>query len=310
MSGADAGSGTPPGVEVRREVRTRWCYRLPRFVGLDGLARLRGGVLHRLLHAGEAPVHVRVARLGPDRVLFGARASRREAAEWGIERMRAALGVDHDLRAFHERFRFDPLIGAALRGDPGLRVLGRPEPFEALAWAICEQLIEAERAGAIQRRLTARLGRRCAHTGLCDSPTAAVLSAQAPALLRSLDLSEGRSLALIAVAREVAAGRIDLHDPDHERGWRRLRRIPGIGSWTVQCLALGGQGRLDQLPAGDLAYLKLVGRLTTGNPRARVTEAEVEEYFAPYAPWAGLAGAYALRARVSGPLPRSRLAPV
>ena len=286
-------------LELRTEVRTRWCYRLPRFAGLDGLTRLRGGVVHRLLHHGDDPVHVRVARLGPDRVLFGARAPRREAAEWGIERMRAALGVDHDLGAFHERFRFDPLIGAATRRDPGLRVLGRPEPFEALAWAICEQLIESERAATIQRRLVARLGRHCPETGLRDSPTAASLAAQAPALLRSLDLSEGRSLALIAAAREVARGRVDLYDPDHERGWRRLRRIPGIGSWTVQCLALGGQGRLDQLPAGDLAYLKLVGRLRTGNPRARATEAEVEAYFEPYAPWAGLAGAYALRARVT-----------
>ena len=52
---------------------------------------------------------------------------------------------------------------------------------------------------------------------------------------------------------------------------------------------------MDQLPAGDLSYLKLVGRLTTGNPRARVDERTVEHFFARYSPWAGLAGAYALR---------------
>jgi 3-methyladenine DNA glycosylase/8-oxoguanine DNA glycosylase len=63
-------------------------------------------------------------------------------------------------------------------------------------------------------------------------------------------------------------------------------------------LALTGQGRLDQLPAGDLAYLKLVGRLQSGgDPRARATEEEVMELFAPYAPWAGLAGLHALRAQ-------------
>ena len=54
--------------------------------------------------------------------------------------------------------------------------------------------------------------------------------------------------------------------------------------------------RLDQLPAGDLAYLKLVGRLRTGDRRARATEEEVAEFFEPYAPWAGLAGVYALHA--------------
>lgn len=61
-------------------------------------------------------------------------------------------------------------------------------------------------------------------------------------------------------------------------------------------LALTGQGRLDQLPAGDLAYLKLVGRRRSGgNPWARATEEEVVELFAPYEPWAGLAGLHALR---------------
>jgi 3-methyladenine DNA glycosylase/8-oxoguanine DNA glycosylase len=283
-------------VEQRVEVRPRWHFRMPRFRGLDGLTRVRGGVLHRLLHYGGEPVLVRVAQLGPALVLFGAQAGRRDASEWGIERMRFALGVDLDLRPFHQRFRFDPLIGPALRLDPGLRIAARPDPFEALTWAICEQLIEYERAAAIQRRLIFRFGQRCPRSGLRDAPTAEHLAGQAPALLESLGLSAGRALALIKCAREVASGRVDLLAADQEAGWRRLRAIRGIGAWTVQTLALSGQGRLDQLPAGDLAYLKLVGRLRSGDPRVRATEQEVAEFFAPYAPWAGLAGAYALRA--------------
>ena len=286
--------------ELRLEVRPRWAFRLPRRGGLDGLTRVRGGVVHRLLHAGDGPVVVRVAQLAPDRVLFGATAPDRGAAEWGIERMRVALGIDQDLQRFYERFRFDPLIGRAVRAHPSLRVAGRPEPFEALMWAIAEQLIEFERAARIQRRLVARLGRRCETSGLCDAPSASQIAAQAPALLESLDLTEGRALALVRAARAVASGRVDLHDIDHELGWRRLRTIRGIGSWTVQKLALTGQGRLDQLPAGDLAFRKLVGRQRTGDPRARASEEEVAEYFAPYAPWSGLAGAHALRSGGGG----------
>jgi DNA-3-methyladenine glycosylase II len=266
---------------------------------MDRLAVMRGGVLHRLVHCGSEPAVVRVVQLGPERVLLGAQAGSREAAAWGIERMRVALGIDQDLRAFHERFRFDPLIGAAVRGDPELRVAGRPDPFEALTWAICEQLIEYERAAAIQRRLIWRFGRRCTVSGLRDAPTAETLAQQAPALLQSLDLSAGRSMALVRCAREVASGRVDLLATDHELAWRRLRAIPGIGAWTVQTLACSGQGRLDQLPAGDLAYLKLVGRLLTGDPRARASEEQVAEFFAPYEPWTALAGAYALRAGAS-----------
>ncbi len=157
-------------------------------------------------------------------------------------------------------------------------------------WAICEQLIEYERAAAIQRRLTAHLGRRCPVSGLRDSPTAGVLAGQAPALLESFDLSAGRAVTLVRAAREVDRGRVDLTADDHEAGWRRLRSIRGIGSWTVQMLALSGQGRLDQLPAGDLGYLKLVGRLRSGDPWARASEEEVDRFFAPYEPWKGLAG--------------------
>ncbi len=120
---------------------------------MDGTVRRRGGVLERLLHHEGEPVLVRVAQTAGDRVLFGARAGTRVAASYGIERMRFALGVDDDLRAFHRRFARDPLIGRSLSRRPWLRVRRRPEPFEALAWAVCEQLIEYERAVAIERRL-------------------------------------------------------------------------------------------------------------------------------------------------------------
>ncbi|HEX5146975.1 MAG TPA: hypothetical protein VFV85_08130 [Conexibacter sp.] len=288
-----------PSRELRVEVRPAWPFRLSRASGMDGVLKVRRGVLHRLLHYGPegTAVVVRVAQTAPDRVLLGAQAADPAAAAWGIERMRFALGVDDDLRPFHDRFRDDPLIGGAVRADPAVRLRRRPEPFEALAWALTEQLIEYVRAAAIQRRMVARLGRRCERSGLRDVPGAATVAAQAPALLTSLDLAPKRALALRRCAEEVASGRVDLHADDPLPGWRRLRRIPEVGTWTLSLLALLGQGRYDALPAGDLAYVKLVGRLRSGgDPRVRATEDEVRAFFAPYGEWAGLAAAYALRA--------------
>jgi DNA-3-methyladenine glycosylase II len=285
-------------VELRQEVTPAGPFRLPRMTGMDGVLRRRGGVLERLLHDGEEPVLVRVAQTAGDTVLFGARARTRGAATHGIARMRFALGVDEDLRVFLRTFSRDPLIGRSLRRRPWLRVGRRPDPFEALAWAICEQLIEYERAAAIERRVVAALGRRwrgwdAEPGGPRDLPAVTVLADTAPALLQSFDLAAGRALALVRAAREVARGRVDLHSSDHERGWRRLRAIPGIGPWTVEMLALHGQGRHDQLPAGDLGLLKLGGRLLSGgDPLARADEQQVRELFAPYGEWAGLAAAH------------------
>jgi len=285
-------------VEQRVEVRPAGPFRLPGG-GMDGTLRRRGGVLERLLHHDGEPVLVRMAQTAPDRVVFGARAGSRAAAEHGIARMRFALGVDEDLRAFHRRFARDPLIGRSLSRRPWLRVRRRPEPFEALAWAVCEQLIEYERAAAIERRLLSALGRRWvgwdgAASSLRDLPTPDALAGTAPARLESFDLAACRALTLVRAAREVATGRVDLHSGDHERAWRRLRAIPGIGSWTVEMLALHGQGRHDQVPAGDVGLLKLVGRLLSGgDPHARAQEHEVRAFFAPYQEWAGLAAVHA-----------------
>lgn len=268
----------------------------------DGLTRRHGPGLARLLHFDGEPVVVAFAAADSEHVVFAARARSVAVAQRAIERIRFATGVDDDLREFHAAFARDPLIGRAVRAHPALRPARRPQPFEALVAAVTEQLIEIERAIRIQRGLIASLGRVCPDTGLRDSAPASDLAAAAPARLASFGLAESRAHSLRRVAREVAAGRIDLAGPP-ETAWRALRRIPGIGSWTVEHLAYYGHGRHDQIPAGDLGYLKLVGRLVTGRPRARADEAGVREFFARYGAWRGLAGQYMVWAARRGLLP-------
>jgi len=253
--------------------------------------RRDGRALRRLLHPGGEPCEVR-AWVSGGGVRLRASAASAEAAGAGIERMRFALCLDHDMAEFHRRFRRDPLIGPVIRVRPWTRPRRRPEPFEALAWAICEQLIEGSRAVDIQRALVGRHGRRSACGGLRDAPSADLVADRSPAELERCGLSPKRAITMIKAAREVASGRADLSE--HELSWRRLRRIHGVGSWTLEKLAYEGQGRDDKLPAGDLDYLKLVGRLA--GLRRRATESEVRELFTPYAPYEALAGTYALSA--------------
>jgi DNA-3-methyladenine glycosylase II len=223
--------------------------------------------------------------------VFAARAATPEAARIGIERMRHATGVDDDLAPFHERFRDDPVIGCAVRARPWLRVRRNPTPWETLMWALTEQLIDMERAVGIQKQIIRAHGPR--HGRFRDSPDAATIAARAPAGLDACGLHPKRSLAMIRAAR---TGGFDK---------RRLLAIRDIGTWTIEMLALHGFGRLDVVPAGDLGYLKLVGRLTTGNPRAFADEAEVRGFFAAYAPWAGMAAQYLTRSMTVRP-PRTR----
>jgi DNA-3-methyladenine glycosylase II len=284
--------------EVRVEVRPPWPFRLGGG-SMDGLARRRGVALQRLLRIDGQPVLVGIVQPAPDRVLFAARAATEGAARAGIARMRFATGVDDDLRPFYDEFRGDAVIGRSVRVHRALRVRRQPDPWETLLAAITEQLIELERAMAVQRRMIAAFGYRCPATGLRDAPTPAAIAVQAAARLVSFDLAPKRAVAMRRCAEAVARGRIDLHNHD----LRRLLAIREIGTWTVEMVALHGQGRLDVVPAADLGFLKVVGRLVTGNPRARADEAEVRGFFEPYGAWKGLAGAHLVRAAMSGLIP-------
>jgi 3-methyladenine DNA glycosylase/8-oxoguanine DNA glycosylase len=287
------------------DVRPPWPYRLPSGLGGDGVARRRGAVVSRLLDVCGERVVVHAWQPERARVLLRAAACDPavdpSALELAVERMRFALGVDEDLSEFARAFRGDPLIGEAIHHRPWHRPRRRPWPWEALAWAVTEQLIEARRAAEIQRRVVRRWGDKLlpragasasAWLGpgpLRNVPSAAVIAGVAPAELAAFDLAPSRAIALIRCGREVAAGRVD---PGDAAGDRRLLRIPGIGAWTVQVLGFAGRGDPDSLPAGDLAYVKLVGALAGLGRRATVEE--VERYFAPYAPFRGVAGSFAL----------------
>jgi DNA-3-methyladenine glycosylase II len=306
------GGAQAPAARVDAEFRPPSTLRLPSRGGADRVLRVARAV-GRLLHVDGAPVVIRAWELSGGRVGVRAEAIEPDSVEYpcagdehrtatleqlevAVDRARFMLWLDEDLRPFFRRFRGDPLIGAAIHRKPWARPRRRPWPWEALAWAITEQLIEASRASQIQRRIVRAYGPRFlpgrengSTLRLTDVPCAATLADRAPAELVSMDLSEARSLALIACAREVSRGRAAL---DSSSGDPRLLKIREVGPWTIQCLGLHGRGDADSLPAGDLAYVKLVGHLA--NLGRRATPEEVEEFFARYAPFRGLAGHFAL----------------
>ncbi len=317
--------------------------RMPRLVGGDLVFRLRGPWLERLLVLGEEAMIVRVREGGRGEFVFSAEPvdpallegpgagslteAGEEALAEGISRLRFSLGVDDDLGDFYRAFRNDPLLGKALSGRLQNRPMRRPVAWEALLWAITEQLIEYRRAARIQRQMIRRFGIRLSpgvavrspdvarrlprsprgrqESGLATVPSPRAIADAAPAELEACGLSARRSVAMVKVAREVASGRVDPHDPG---GDRRLLAISEIGPWTLACLALRGRGEPDALLAGDLAQVKLVGYLEALGRLAEVRE--VEAFYEPYAPWRGLAGEYlamAVGSAVHGPGNRARI---
>src|SRR5439155_203412 len=99
--------------DVELDVRPPGPYRLPPG-GRDGILRRRGRALVRMLHHEGRPVTV-TAWPTAAAVRLRAEAPARESAVWGLERMRFALGLDHDVSEFQRGFRRDPLLRPVTR---------------------------------------------------------------------------------------------------------------------------------------------------------------------------------------------------
>src|SRR4051812_21624798 len=214
-------------------VRPPWPRERPRSAGPGGLVQIRGAVVRRAIACGEEVALAEAAWRGGE-VLLRAASHTAQGAEHALERMRFVLSLDDDVAPFHRAFRSDPLLGRFLRARPGLRFLRKPAPFEALAWAIVEQVITTQEAGDIAWALTRALGRRHPAGAWCAPEPDALDN---PAALQAAGLHPGRARLLARVARAVARGEVD---PATDR--ERLAAIPGIGEWTLAHLDLFGLG--------------------------------------------------------------------
>ena len=219
---------------------------------------------------------VRVAQTGARPRCCSARARRaaRRRAH-GIERMRFALGVDDDPRPFLRRFARDPLIGRSVRAAS---VAARAPAPRSLRGARAGDLRAADRVRARRRdraprrrRARAplgRLGRRPQHACRPAAAGAARRHARRRCSSPSTSRAAARSRSSRRRARWRAGASTSTPSATSTAGGR-LRAIPGIGPWTVEMMALHGQGRHDQLPAGDLGLLQFAGRVLCGGRSRR-----------------------------------------
>jgi AraC family transcriptional regulator of adaptative response / DNA-3-methyladenine glycosylase II len=251
-----------------------------------------GGLKKALLIDGRASL-IEISFQG-DSVVVRADGGNAFAAHRAVARM---LGIDSDASAFERQFADDPLLGALLQRQRGLRIPLTPQPWEALAWAIMGQQISVKAAVALRRELIAALGLQHP-SGLRAHPAAEAVAALDVETLRKLKFSRSKAEYLLAAAKAVSSGEVplaNLRDLSARHSARLLGNVRGIGPWTIQYAFLRGFGFADCLPAGDAGLAQGLGRLNGERPDERRVR-EMMSRFAPYRSlatyhvWASLKG--------------------
>jgi DNA-3-methyladenine glycosylase II len=247
---------------------------------------------------------VRVTFAGPDGAPVRA-AVRRQA--------HLLLGLDSDLADFHARAAADPVLGSLVAragGLWGLRPSVTPDPLEMLVGAISTQQVNLAFAFLTRARLVRRYGEAAVLEGVTvyAFPTAAALARADATILRAMQFSTRKAEYIVALARAVDGGALDLAAlaaASDDEVLSRLTAVRGLGRWTAEWFLARALGRPDVCPAGDLGVRRAVEALCfRGRP---CDEARVRRRAEAWRPHRTLAVHYLLAGHR---LPRAVASPV
>ncbi len=210
----------------------------------------------------------------------------RELAEW-------MLFTELDLFPFYDMAKNNRVLSPIIKELYGLKYIRPASLFEMIVIAITEQQISLNAAFRIRDRVVRRFGDEI--DGLFVFPSAKSLAKAPEEELFSCGLSKRKSEYIKGVAQQVSDGSLSipklkaLSDDDFREA---LIKIRGFGPWSTNYILVRGLGRIDSVPADDLAVRRVVGKyLGEGE---RMSEAQVLKATKPLSPFRGLSVFYLL----------------
>jgi AraC family transcriptional regulator of adaptative response / DNA-3-methyladenine glycosylase II len=171
-----------------------------------------------------------------------------------IAAVRGALDLDADVEAIHAALGRDPALAVDVQANPAVRLPGALDPFELAVRAILGQQVTVKAATTLAARVLGDLGApiETGHPALDRLfPTPARLAEAGSERIGRLGMPRARAETVVRLATEVAEGRLRLLRGAIATGRAGLERLPGVGPWTREYVALRGLGDPDAFPLGD-----------------------------------------------------------
>lgn len=151
-------------------------------------------------------------------------------------------------------------LGQLAQGCPGLRLPGAVDGFEVAVRAILGQQVTVKAATTFAARFVECLGTPV-ETNDAELhwffPRPADVIAAGESHIAALGIIGARARAIVALAHELVEGRLSLEPTAPVEGTvASLERLPAVGHWTAQYIAMRALAWPDAFPHPDVAVLK------------------------------------------------------
>lgn len=152
--------------------------------------------------------------------------------------IREWFDMETDLKPFYTLARKDELLKGLVKEFHGYRIVGQPDLFESLVWAVLGQQINLQFAYTLKQRFVQQFGERVTHDGVDHYlfPEPKLVATLGDDDLLPLQFSRQKSKYTKLIGEAFASGVISkemLSKLSFEDAKTELMKIKGIGNWTA-----------------------------------------------------------------------------
>jgi DNA-3-methyladenine glycosylase II len=203
--------------------------------------------------------------------------------------------LDADLRPFYALVKDDKLLGPLVKEYFGYRIIGQPDLFESLVWAVLGQQINLQFAYTLKQRFIEQFGEKYEVEGRTYYlfPTPLAVSTLSDEHLLPLQFSRQKSKYVVLIAQAFLSGSISkekLKDLPFQEAKERLMSIKGVGNWTANYALMKTFRYPEAFPLEDAGVHNAIKNLR--KMKTKPTLNQVKRIFKKYKGWEAYATLY------------------
>jgi DNA-3-methyladenine glycosylase II len=207
--------------------------------------------------------------------------------------------LKRDLSTFYQMASNDVILQPLAEKYSGLRIIGIPDLFEALTWAIMGQQINLKFAYTLKKRFIENFGekREYKDTSYWLYPSPEKIANLNTDDLRKLQFTSRKAEYVIGAAKEMASGKLskgmlmDIRDPKKQH--EILLSLKGVGAWTADYVMMKCLLETTAFPVADAGLHNAIKKHL--NLAAKPKQDEIIELAKNWSGWEAYATFYLWR---------------
>ncbi len=203
-----------------------------------------------------------------------------------------------DLEPFYQMAQNDPILGTLTKDYAGLRVIGVPDLFEALCWAVIGQQVNLPFAYTVKKRLVETYGDSYEWNGQSYRlfPMPEKIAELSVEDLKALQLTGRKAEYILHIAKLMSDGELTkdvLMEMGPERAEEKLLSLRGIGPWSAHYVMMRCLRDPSAFPIGDAGLHNALKHLLRRSKKPSLDE--IRSIFEPWKGWEAYAVFYLWR---------------